>query len=175
MDDITLDVPDADEFEDDTFIYIPVCDDVVDSGIKLLECFVAQWRQERESQPDAELWGRLAVSAAAMRGGLISAWTAYWDADDRGARALVDQIAWFCHWPEARSRLGALAGTQAKVHPAFQTDLEDADIVAALLSLAELSARRRNERKEHKEHKEHRQQAAAEQGPAPERDVGWEF
>lgn len=163
---IELDVPDLDEFEDDTTgVYIPVPDHVVDAGIKLLQCFVAQWKQEEGMEPDDKLWGQLAASAAQMLAGLIRAWSAYYN--EGGARALVDQITWFCHWDEVPGRLAALQGPQPQLHPAFRRHLEDADVVAALLTLHELSERRRKERKQ--------QPAAAEQGPATVGDPGWEF
>lgn len=72
--------------------------------------------------------------------------------------------AWFCHWDDVPKRLNALHGPPAE--PPVVTDLEDADVVGALLSLHELSERRHQERK---------QQAAAEQAPVPPGDPGWEF
>jgi hypothetical protein len=163
---ITLDIPDPDSFEDDTpSTYIPLPSAFVDPAIELLQCLIAQWKHDEGSAPDEEVWDRLVVSAAQMLSALLSAWTAYYH---RGAaRELIDQIKWFCHWDDVPSRLDAVRNTPTRVHPAFRTDLEDADVVAALLSLHELSARRLAERKG--------QHATAEQGPTAVGDPGWEF
>jgi hypothetical protein len=52
---ITLDVPDTDDFDESRpHVYIPVSDLVVDSGMKLLQCFVAH---DAPIRP-ASMWAR---------------------------------------------------------------------------------------------------------------------
>jgi hypothetical protein len=75
---ITLAVPPPEDFEEEEpRVYIPVRDTVVDAGIDLLQCFVTQWKQNAGSQQEEDVWDRLAVSAAQMLSGLMSAWAAY--------------------------------------------------------------------------------------------------
>ena len=44
---------------------------VVDSGIDLLQCMLAQWKQEDGFTPDDQVWDQLVVSAAQMLSGLL--------------------------------------------------------------------------------------------------------
>jgi hypothetical protein len=112
------------------------------------------------------------ISAAALLSSLLRAQTAY--LRKGGARELVEQIAWFCHWGETPQRLAALRArpptTQWPDYPAGADVAgypEPEHIIAALLALHEDALRRRRERL--------RQPPTAEQGPAAHRDPGWEF
>jgi hypothetical protein len=76
---------------------------------------------------------------------------------------LVDQIAWFCHWADVPKRLAALGGPPRE-REAY-TGLRDTDIVAALLSLHELSQRRLAEWRQERKESQRKQQPTTEQGP----------
>jgi hypothetical protein len=171
----TLDIPDPDEFEVPREpIYLPVDAGTVTYLANLLVCLIEQRRGEEEWVSYDEVWDEIVPAAAQALSSLVRAEGAYYRRG--GARELVDQIAWFCHWPEARSRLGALTSAQATAFPAQETGLQDADVVAALLSLHELSRRRLAERKQQRAAAQHKQPpATAEQEPAAQTDVGWDF
>jgi hypothetical protein len=44
---------------------------MADSGIDLLQCMPAQWKQEDGFTPDDQVWDQLVVSAAQMLSGLL--------------------------------------------------------------------------------------------------------
>jgi hypothetical protein len=168
---ITLRIPPTEDFEEEPLRYVPVPMGTVDSGIDLLQCLLAQWKREEGCVPDEQVWDRLMISAACMLSSLLRAQTAY--LHQGGARELVEQIAWFCHWAETPERLAAVrdcpptrewphypAGAHVVDYP------EPEQIIAALLALHEDGLRRRKERP---------RQRAAEQQPAADDDPGWDF
>jgi hypothetical protein len=158
---ITLDIPDPDYFDDDEpHVYIPVPSGVVGSGIELLECMLAQWKQEEGAERDDEVWHQLVVSVAAMLSGLWDAWTGYYYGD-RG-RLLVEQVARYC-WPLFTDRSPELEAVRTA---------DNSDIVDALLAL--------HRPRLGKDKEANKQQATAEQAigdgkGTTERDPGWEF
>jgi hypothetical protein len=175
---ISVEIPDPEYFEDDwPHVYIPVTSGVVDSGIDLLQCMLAQWKHEEGMQSDEQVWDRLMVSAAQMLTGLLSAWTDYYHRNQ--ARKLIDQVAWFCHWSHAQKDLESVHGRP--LHLEETTGLQDADVAAALRPLHQLSQRRlaeqrqQREESQRKQRKQEQEQAAADQAPFVEGDVGWDF
>jgi hypothetical protein len=112
---------------------------------------LAQWKREEGCVPDEHVWDHLMISAAALLSSLLRAQTAY--LHQGGARELVEQIAWFCHWGHTPERLatvrGGLPTTEWPDYPA-RADVADYpepdQIIAALLALHEDGLRRRKER-----------------------------
>jgi hypothetical protein len=171
---IKLEIPDPDYFEDDwPYVYIPLSSSVVDSGVELLQCMLAQWKQEEGMESDDQVWDRLMVSAAQMLAGLLAAWTDYYHGNN--ARKLIDQVAWFCHWEHARKDLQTVHGRP--LHPDAATGLQDADVIAALLPLHELSRRRLAERKQDQQQATAGDPTSVGRVPVAEgdSDVGWDF
>jgi hypothetical protein len=150
---VTLRIPDPEDFDEETYAYIPVPSGVVDSGIDLLQCVLGQWKKEVGCQSDEQVWDPLMVCAAQMLAGLLGAWTEYYDGNR--ARLLVQQIAWFCR-PRSTEGPQDLEAVRTA---------ENADIIDALIALHQAR------QKTHKE----QQPGAEEQGPVAQRDPGWEF
>jgi hypothetical protein len=170
-------IPDPSDFESDRGSLIPVPSTIVENTIDLLYSVLAQIRAEEGAAPDEAVWDQIVAATAQALAGLLNARGVHYHRG--GARELVDQIAWFCHWDDVPKRLAALGGPPRE-REAY-TGLQDTDVVAALLSLHELSQRRlaehRQQREEsrHKQHKQDQGQPAAEPEPAAERGRGWEF
>src|SRR5437764_12880361 len=120
---ITLRIPSPDEFEMDSF-YIPVPSAVIDSGIDVLQGFSVQWKQNEGSAMAHEVWDPLAVAAASALAGLMNAWAAHYHGDQ--ARALVDQIACFCHFGDVvkRESLQGLRDHKGPGHTIFAPQTE---------------------------------------------------
>jgi hypothetical protein len=60
---------------------------MVDSGIDLLQCMLAQWKQEDGFTPDDQVWDQLVVSAAQMLSGLLQG-------NKKSAGLLLTGAAW---------------------------------------------------------------------------------
>jgi hypothetical protein len=182
-------IPDPTDFESEHSSLIPVPSSIVENTIDLLYSVLAQVRAEEGGAPDHAVWDQIVAATAQALAGLLNARGVHYHRG--GARELVDQIAWFCHWDDVPKRLGALGGPPRE-REAY-TGLRDTDVVAALLSLHELSQRRLAERRQERKESQRKQQPTGEQGPlaessprgsspaaepepaAPDRDLGWEF
>ena len=166
---IRLDIPDPEDFEVGSWpAYIPVPSSVVTVGIELLQCILAQWKQEEGLMPDERVWDAMVVSTAQMLSGLMGAYAAYFH--ESGARELVEQIDRFCNWSDSPPNLYD-SSRDKRLHDfaALRTDARTADIVDALEALHDERQRRAKERQQLR--------AASEQGPVAERDsdAGWNF
>jgi hypothetical protein len=162
---MTLGIADPEGCDDANSYSIPVSTEVVDYTIDLLQCFLAQYRRDVgiECQADTTVWGRLAVAAGHALAGLLSAHNVYYH--DGGARHLIEEIALFCLSPDVPRCIEPLRAAGAVDVPTIGP--QPAQIIDALLALWEQGQRQRRERTQ--------QQAVAEQEPAAEREVGWDF
>jgi hypothetical protein len=137
---IRLRIPDPEDFEDlDRYTSCSsVPAHLVDYGIDVLQCVLAQWKADQGLEPDARMWGVIVPAAGQVLGGLLDTYTTHHT--QHGARRLVGQVAAFCGGWRARGDLEALRDRQ-----------EDRYIVDALLALHEESERRRKERMQQRE------------------------
>jgi hypothetical protein len=154
--------------------------EVVDYTIDLLQCFLAQYRQDvgLEAQADSAVWARLASAAGHALAGLLHAHNTYYH--DRGAAALIEEIALFCLGPHVPQELAPLREPGATNLCAAGP--QEPEIVAALLTLWEQGQRRQKEwlEQHHGRRRTERPEgteepATAEQEPAPDHDPGWDF
>jgi hypothetical protein len=71
---IALRIREPEDFDmGEPMAYVPVASSVVDFGIDLLQCFVSQWKLNAGSEPEHDVWDRLAVAGAQMLAGLVGA------------------------------------------------------------------------------------------------------
>jgi hypothetical protein len=67
---------------------------------------MAQWKAEKGSIPDADVWAALMRAAGPVYTGLLDAYMTH-DAEE-GARRLVEQVAIFCRQHDAPQLLAAV-------------------------------------------------------------------
>jgi hypothetical protein len=167
-------IPDPTEFESERGQLIPVPSSIIENTIDLLYSVLAQVRAEEGAAPDEAVWDQIVGATEQALAGLLNARAVHYHRG--GARELVDQIAWFCHWDDVPQRLDALGGPPRE-REAY-TDLQDTDVVAALLSLHERSQRRLAERWQQRAQsgrtQQKQQEPTQEQEQAVERH-GWDF
>jgi hypothetical protein len=100
---------------------------VVDSGIDLLQCMPAQWKQEDAFTPHDQVWDQLVVSAAQMLSGLLQG-------NKKGAGLLLTGAA----WREAPLPLpipsGPQRGSRRRSLPWAAVDREDNLRISSLLN-----------------------------------------
>jgi hypothetical protein len=180
-----MQITDPEGFDDEFSHFIPVSSEVVAYTIDLLQCFIAQYRHDDGCKGDDAVWDRLAATAGHALAGLLSAHSAYYH--DRDARALVEQIAFFCLSPLAPQRLEPLREPDAVDIPTRAP--QAAEIIAALVALWEQNQRQHNERLQQRAARPVAQPGrvspdhgsaegtavVSQQEAAPQQNVGWEY
>jgi hypothetical protein len=130
---VTLPVPrpptSAFDWDDD---YIALPTGLVDDVIAVLRCYLLQWRQCEGNEPEDQTQRALAVATGHALASLLASRAA--NNTLGGAPQLIDQIARFFCWRDAREYLETL-----------RTRGDTADIVDALLALYEERQRRGKE------------------------------
>lgn len=171
---VTLRIPEPEDFDaTPPTVYVPVPSAVVDYGIDVLQAFVTQWKQNEGGETVHEVWDPLAVAAAQMLSGLMSAWAAYYHGS--GARELVEQIDRFCGGRDAPPDLYDRHRDQRRHDlAALREHARTADIVQALEALRAERQRQRNERQQPPPSPQ-APTAQDEQAPAGKDEGGWDF
>jgi hypothetical protein len=85
---VTLDIPDAEDFEE-SHLTIAVPYQVVTGSIDVLQAMIAQWKRDDGIEPDDELWGYLMGAAGRALGGLIEAYARQRTADGRASNEMM--------------------------------------------------------------------------------------